>query len=158
MLHAAFIGHYLPHTRVSFAFLPENLKLSKSMHLCNLAEIEGPFEKVTYLLQNNPNSELCQNINFWSFFSQNFDYFFSFLKGTSFWKINFIKNCLLGALILWLLGLSCNTNVILQNVPNVRYLYIREQFIFLNFYSKLLFFWKIMAVKFACGCVTFGRR
>lgn len=68
MLHAAFIGHYLPHTQVSFAFLPENLKLSKSMHLCNLAEIEGPFEKVTYLLQNNPNSELCQNINFWSFF------------------------------------------------------------------------------------------
>lgn len=101
MLHAAFIGHYLPHTQVSFAFLPENVKLSKSMHLCNLAEIEGPFEKVTYLLQNNPNSELCQNMSiFGLFFSQNFVYFFSFLKGTSFWKINFIKNCLLGALIL----------------------------------------------------------
>lgn len=68
MLHAAFIGHCLPHTQVSFAFLPENVKLSKSMHLCNLAEIEGPFEKVTYLLQNNPNSELCQNMSIFGLF------------------------------------------------------------------------------------------
>lgn len=58
---------FTTHTGV-ICILPENVKLSKSMHLCNLAEIEGPFEKVTYLLQNNPNSELCQNMSIFGLF------------------------------------------------------------------------------------------